>query len=229
MIWYLLFTGVAPTLFMKIEKNTVLILAKNTLIESMYGLNVLFEIQFLQHLGENNPKIFLCRVFWSVADKMLIKVPSIEEISHTLKIPDCVPVYSDSTNISFHLCDVNFCSGWQVYWFGINFSFFVGNTFLGVFMTAQFQCCVPVYSDSTNISFHLCDVNFCSGWQVYWFGINFSFFVGNTFLGVFMTAQFQCHLYQVSLGIQTVSALFQTRVNRSVNFFLNVFEAKRNV
>ena len=177
MIWYLLFTGVAPTLFMKIEKNTVLILAKNTLIESMYGLNVLFEIQFLQHLGENNPKIFLCRVFWSVADKMLIKVPSIEEISPTLKIPDCVPVYSDSTNISFHLCDVNFCSSWQVYWFGINFSFFVGNTFLGVFMTAQFQC----------------------------------------------------HLYQVSLGIQTVSALFQTRVNRSVNFFLNVFEAKRNV
>lgn len=176
MIWYLHFTDVAPTLFMKIEKNTVLILEKNTLIESMYGLNVLFGIQFLQHLGEKNSKIFLCRVFWSVVDKTLIKVPSVEEISPMLKISDCVPVYSDSTNISFHLCDMNFCSGRQVYWFGINFSFFVGNTFLGVFMTAQFQC----------------------------------------------------HLYQVSLGIQTVSALFQTSVSKSANFFLNVFEVKRN-
>ena len=53
---------------------------------SIYGLNVSFEIQFLEHLGEKNSKIFPCEaLLWCFMEKMFIEVPLFQETSPALK------------------------------------------------------------------------------------------------------------------------------------------------
>ena len=64
----------SPSLFFENREERTLILGKNTLIVSIYGLNVSFEMQFYEDLGE---KMFV--------DKVFIEVPSIQEILPALK------------------------------------------------------------------------------------------------------------------------------------------------
>ena len=54
----------SPGLFMKIKK-AILILGKNNAIVPIYVLNVSFEMQFYEHLGEKTPK-FLPAGTWRV-------------------------------------------------------------------------------------------------------------------------------------------------------------------
>ena len=65
--------------FLKIGKIS-LISEKNALVVFVYGLNVSFEMQFQEKLGEQTSKVFPCTVFlWCTTDKMFIEVPSFQE------------------------------------------------------------------------------------------------------------------------------------------------------
>ena len=82
----------SPGLFMKIKK-AILILGKNNAIVPIYVLNVSFEMQFYEHLGEKTPK-FLTAGTWRVNRSTLIqKKPRLP-----YKTIGCVPQLTTKTS-----------------------------------------------------------------------------------------------------------------------------------
>ena len=114
-----------PTLFLK-NKKIALILGKNTLIVSIYGLNVSFEnisfkMRFQKHLGHKYPKYFSCQPWYTklkLAELGQTKPAEIWQVKSV--ITKQIKVRKSQENLTIS----QYYSSKSALWFKFSFTFF---------------------------------------------------------------------------------------------------------